>query len=137
MRLTVNGRVRRPLSPSMEDLRACPAVTTRVTTECAGNGRAPLSPRPVSRPPRLVEAVGTAEWTGVALRLLLEEAGAEADAVGVMFTEADHGLERGVEQDHLRGLSLRAALGEGPEVLVAHSMNGRPLPPSTAAPCGS
>jgi DMSO/TMAO reductase YedYZ molybdopterin-dependent catalytic subunit len=44
-RLTVNGRVRRPLSLSLEELRAHPCVTTRVTMECAGNGRALLTPR--------------------------------------------------------------------------------------------
>ncbi|WP_228453459.1 macrolide family glycosyltransferase, partial [Streptomyces alkaliterrae] len=41
-----------------------PTETLRVTMECAGNGRARLAPRPVSQP-WLVEAVGTAEWTGV------------------------------------------------------------------------
>jgi len=42
--------------------------------ECAGNGRARLEPRPVSQP-WLTEAVGCAEWTGVPLRALLDEAG--------------------------------------------------------------
>ncbi|MFG3512901.1 sulfite oxidase [Streptomyces bobili] len=132
-RLTVNGRVRRPLSLSLEELRAHPTVTTRVTMECAGNGRALLTPRPVSQP-WLVEAVGTAEWTGVPLRLLLTEAGVEPDAVDVVFTGADHGVERGVEQDYQRGLPLHVALGEEPEVLVAHAMNGAPLPPQHGSP---
>ncbi len=35
--------------------------------------------------PWLVEAVGTAEWTGVPLRLLLDEAGVGADAVEAAF----------------------------------------------------
>ena len=101
--------------------------------ECAGNGRALLSPRPVSQP-WLVEAVGTAEWTGVPLRLLLAEAGVEPDAVDVVFTGADHGVERGVEQDYQRGLPLDVALGEEPEVLVAYAMNGAPLPPQHGSP---
>ena len=41
-------------------------VTMPVTMECAGNGRARLEPHVVSQP-WLVEAVGTAEWTGVPL----------------------------------------------------------------------
>ncbi|MEU9573775.1 sulfite oxidase [Streptomyces massasporeus] len=132
-RLTVGGRVRHPLSLSPARLRTYPAVTTRVTLECAGNGRALLSPRPVSQP-WLVEAVGTAEWTGVPLRLLLREAGVEADAVDVVFTGADHGVERGVEQDYQRSLPLGVATGDDPEVLVAHAMNGAPLPPQHGSP---
>ncbi|MDV9193714.1 molybdopterin-dependent oxidoreductase, partial [Streptomyces sp. SR27] len=45
-RLTVGGRVLRPLTLDMDALRARPAVTRRVTLECAGNGRARLAPRP-------------------------------------------------------------------------------------------
>ncbi|GAA4932306.1 sulfite oxidase [Streptomyces coeruleoprunus] len=132
-RLTVGGRVRRPLRVTPADLAAFPAVTTRVTMECAGNGRALLTPRPVSQP-WLVEAVGTAEWTGVPLRVLLDEAGAAADAVDVVFTGADHGVERGVEQDYQRALPLDVALGRDPEVLVAYAMNGAPLPPQHGCP---
>src|SRR3954453_18862123 len=63
-RLSVRGE--RELSLSLADLRARPSVTHAVTLECAGNGRAELSPRPISQP-WLLEAVGTAEWTGVRL----------------------------------------------------------------------
>ena len=131
--LTVAGRVRRPLRLDPAGLRAFPEVTTRVTLECAGNGRALLTPRPVSQP-WLVEAVGTAEWTGVPLRLLLAEAGVEADAVDVVFTGADHGVERGVEQDYQRALPIDVATGTEPEVLVAYAMNGAPLPPQHGWP---
>ncbi|MER5449734.1 sulfite oxidase [Streptomyces sp. NPDC002764] len=132
-RLSVTGRVHRPLQLDLADLRAFPQVTTRVTLECAGNGRALLTPRPVSQP-WLVEAVGTAEWTGVPLRLLLAEAGVDADAVEVVFTGADHGVERGVEQDYQRSLPIDLATGTEPEVLVAHTMNGAPLPPQHGRP---
>ncbi|MFI1034703.1 sulfite oxidase [Streptomyces sp. NPDC020951] len=132
-RLTVSGRVRRALNLSLERLRTHTAVTTRVTMECAGNGRAFLSPRPVSQP-WLVEAVGTAEWTGVPLRVLLDEAGIASDAVDVVFTGADHGVERGVEQDYQRSLPLDVATGREPEVLVAYAMNGAPLPPQHGSP---
>ncbi|CAM5659654.1 sulfite oxidase [Streptomyces viridochromogenes] len=132
-RLAVDGRVRRPLSLAPADLAAFPAVTTRVTLECAGNGRALLEPRPVSQP-WLVEAVGTAEWTGVPLRLLLAEASVRAEAVDVVFTGADHGVERGVEQDYQRALPMEVATGRDPEVLVAYAMNGSPLPPQHGYP---
>ncbi|MFF3885945.1 sulfite oxidase [Streptomyces sp. NPDC001914] len=132
-RLVLGGRVRRPLLLGVDELKAYPAVRQRVTMECAGNGRALLTPRPVSQP-WLVEAVGTAEWTGVPLRLLLAEAGVEPDAVDVVFTGADHGVERGVEQDYQRALPLDVASGEEPEVLVAYAMNGAPLPPQHGHP---
>ncbi|MHC0431814.1 sulfite oxidase [Streptomyces sp. O3] len=132
-RLTVRGRVRTPLVLDLPTLRSFPARTQRVTMECAGNGRARLVPRPVSQP-WLVEAVGTAEWTGVPLRTLLADAGVAADAVEAVFTGADHGVERGVEQDYQRSLPLSVALGRDPEVLVAYAMNGRPLPPQHGHP---
>ncbi|MFJ9817773.1 sulfite oxidase [Streptomyces sp. NPDC101151] len=132
-RLTVIGRVRRVLCLSTAELRTYPAVTTRVTLECAGNGRALLSPRPVSQP-WLVGAVGTAEWTGVPLRLLLDEAGVGSDAVDVVFTGADHGVERGVEQDYERSLPIDVATCDDPEVLVAYAMDGAPLPPQHGRP---
>lgn len=132
-RLTVGGRVLRPLSLDLEGLRARPSVTRRVTLECAGNGRARLTPRPVSQP-WLVEAVGTADWTGVPLAALLAEAGAAEDAVEAVFTGADHGVERGVEQDYRRGLPLSVAADPARDVLVAYEMNGAPLPPQHGFP---
>ncbi|MFJ3990256.1 sulfite oxidase [Streptomyces sp. NPDC090032] len=128
--LTVDGLVRTPLALDMAALRSLPAVTRRVTLECAGNGRALLTPRPVSQP-WLVEAVGTADWTGVPLRVLLDEAGVAEDAAEAVFTGADHGVERGVEQDYRRSLPVAVAFGD---VLVAYGMNGAPLPPQHGYP---
>ncbi len=108
-------------------------MTARVTMECAGNGRARLEPRPVSQP-WLVEAVGTAEWTGVPLSALLAEAGVAAGASDVVFTGADHGVERGVEQDYQRGLPLAVATGDDAPAFVAYEMNGQPLPPQHGCP---
>jgi DMSO/TMAO reductase YedYZ molybdopterin-dependent catalytic subunit len=115
----------------MAALQAFPARTVRVTMECAGNGRARLNPRPVSQP-WLVEAVGTADWTGVPLHLVLDRAGIDPGAIEVVFTGADHGVERGVEQDYQRSLPLDEALAE--DVLLAYAMNGAPLPPQHGFP---
>jgi DMSO/TMAO reductase YedYZ molybdopterin-dependent catalytic subunit len=129
--LRIDGRVGTPLTLDLAALRARPRVTQRVTLECAGNGRALLEPRPVSQP-WLHEAVGTAEWTGTPLAPLLREAGLAGDAVDVVFTGADHGIERGVEQDYQRALPVAEALRD--EVLLAYEMNGVPLPPQHGAP---
>jgi DMSO/TMAO reductase YedYZ molybdopterin-dependent catalytic subunit len=124
-RLRIDGSVRRPVELDLATLRARPRRTVRVTLECAGNGRALLQPRPVSQP-WLTGAVGTADWTGTPLAPLLDEAGLDTDAVDVVFTGADHGIERGVEQDYQRALPLDAALDA--DVLLAYEMNGAPLP---------
>ena len=129
--LEIGGAVDRPLRLSLDELMRRPAVTSRVLLECAGNGRARYEPRPVSQP-WLLEAVGSAEWTGTPLAPLLQEAGTPADAVDVAFTGADHGMERGVEQDYARGLPLAEALR--PETLLVWGMNGAPLPPQHGAP---
>lgn len=130
-RLEIGGHVEDPVVLDLEALRARPRITTRVTIECAGNGRARLSPRPLSQP-WLVEAIGTAEWTGTPLAPLLASAGVRPGGVDVVFTGADHGIERGVEQDYERGLPLAEALAD--EVLLAYEMNGVPLPPQHGAP---
>jgi sulfane dehydrogenase subunit SoxC len=75
--------------------------------ECAGNGRALLDPRPASQP-WVLEAVGTGEWTGVELAHVLDAADVRADAVEVVFTGADRGLEGGVEQAYQRSVSLES-----------------------------
>jgi DMSO/TMAO reductase YedYZ molybdopterin-dependent catalytic subunit len=130
-RLRVDGQVRRPFDLDLAALRALPARTVRVTMECAGNGRARLEPRPISQP-WLVEAVGTAEWTGVPLRDVLADAGVDPSAVDVIFTGADHGVERGVEQDYQRSLPIAEAMRE--DVLLAYEMNGDTLPPQHGFP---
>ena len=130
-RLTVGGRTERALELSLEDLRARDAVTVPVTMECAGNGRARLEPRPVSQP-WLAEAIGTAEWTGTPLAPLLAEAGLLDDALEVVFTGLDRGVEGGVEQVYERSLTLADAQRD--DVLLAYAMGGAPLPPQHGFP---
>ena len=130
-RLEVNGLVRTPLSLSLDDLRARPAVELPVTMECAGNGRTLIEPHVASQP-WVLEAVGTARWRGVPLRLLLNEAGVEDAAVEAVFTGLDHGFEGEAEMAYERSLSLLDA--HRPEVLLAYEMNGAPLPPQHGFP---
>jgi DMSO/TMAO reductase YedYZ molybdopterin-dependent catalytic subunit len=130
-RLEVDGLVATPLSLSLEELRARPAVEVAVTMECAGNGRAFIEPHVVSQP-WLHEAVGTALWRGTPLRALLAEAGVDDDAVELVFTGLDHGLEGGIEQAYQRSLSIMDA--HRPEVLLAYEMNGEPLLPQHGHP---
>jgi sulfane dehydrogenase subunit SoxC len=130
-RLSVGGVVRRPLTLELDDLMSRPSVTATVTLECAGNGRALLSPRPISQP-WVMEAVGTARWTGTPLRPLLDEAGLGDGVVDVLFTGLDRGLDGGVEHDFERSLPLDETLRD--DVLLAYEVNGVPLPPQHGYP---
>jgi sulfane dehydrogenase subunit SoxC len=130
-RLEIGGRVRHPLSLSLEDVLARPRVTAPVTMECAGNGRALLEPRPISQP-WLLEAVGNAEWGGTPLGPLLAEAGLQDDAVNVVFTGLDRGVDGGIEQDYERALPVDEAMRD--EVFLAYEVNGQPLPPQHGYP---
>jgi sulfane dehydrogenase subunit SoxC len=130
-RLEVCGLVGRELTLGLADLMARPSVTRRVTMECAGNGRALMRPRPLSQP-WLVEAIGTAEWTGTPLRGLLEEADVQAGAVEAVFTGLDAGMEADAVQRYQRSLQIADALEEG--VLLAWAMNGELLPPQHGGP---
>jgi DMSO/TMAO reductase YedYZ molybdopterin-dependent catalytic subunit len=130
-RLSIGGQVDSELSLTLDELRALPAVTVPVTLECAGNGRAQLSPRPVSQP-WLNDAVGTAEWTGTPLAPLLRRAGVGEGAVEVLFTGLDRGVQGDVEHSYERSLPLDEALR--PEPMLAYAVNGRPLPPQHGFP---
>jgi sulfane dehydrogenase subunit SoxC len=127
-RLVVEGRGTR-VELSLDELQAMPAVTRRVTMECAGNGRAFLDPRPLSQP-WLLEAVGTGEWTGVALDDVLALAGLAADATELVFSGADRGFEQGVDQFYQRSLPVAATI----DALLAYGLNGAPLPPQHGFP---
>jgi sulfane dehydrogenase subunit SoxC len=127
--LEVGGAVEQPLTLSLDDLRTRERVAEPITFECAGNGRALLEPRPLSQP-WLTEAVGTAEWGGTLLRPLLDEARPSADAVEVLFSALDRGVEGGVQQTYERALPIAEAEG----ALLAYEMNGQPLLPQHGFP---
>ena len=130
-RLEIGGLVATKLSLSLDDLRAGPPVTAPVTLECAGNGRTLYDDRPISQP-WLLEAVGTASWTGTPLAPLLDEAGLHGDAVDVVFIGLDRGIEGGEERAYERALPVAEARRD--DVLLAYEMNGRPLLPQHGAP---
>ncbi|MDP3089338.1 MAG: molybdopterin-dependent oxidoreductase [Nitrospira sp.] len=102
--LVINGLVERPMTLTYDQLLAKPTISQIVTLECVGNTVAG-------------EFISTAEWEGVSLRALLEEAGVSARAYDVVFRAAD-GYSDGIRLD-------RAVAGD---VLIAHRMNGVPLP---------
>lgn len=129
--LQIGGAVQRSLELSLRALLRAPSITIPVTLECAGNGRSLLRPRPLSQP-WMLEGVGTAVWTGVPLAYLLTQAGVEDDAVEVLFSGADAGIQGGVAQQFARSLPISEALR--PDVVLAYRMNGADLPPQHGYP---
>lgn len=130
-RVEIGGLVGKPVSISLEDLKRRTSVTRRVTLECAGDGRALLEPRPISQP-WLTGAIGTAEWTGTPLRLLLEEARLADGVREIVFTGMDRGIEGGIEQDYQRALTVEEAMRD--DILLAWEMNGAPIEPQHGYP---
>src|SRR5919199_518574 len=63
---------------------------------------------------------------------ILEEAGVAEDAVEVVFTGLDRGVQGDVEQLYERSLPLAEAMRR--EVLLAYAVDGRPLPPQHGFP---
>jgi len=130
-RLEVEGLVERPLSLTLDDLRARPANEVAVTMECAGNGRVHIEPHVVSQP-WLYEAVGTARWRGVPVAALLEEGGIADGATEALFMGLDRGVEGGEEQSYARSLPIEQLLSG--DALLAYEVNGVSLPPQHGYP---
>jgi sulfite oxidase len=116
-RLEIDGEVERPLTIGIEDLRRFPQTKFVSVLECTGNGRGRFEPLggKAEGLPWGEGAVANAEWQGVPVRHLFEEAGVKANALQAECRGA--GLVRGVEVEKL--------LADG---LFATEMNGRPLP---------
>jgi DMSO/TMAO reductase YedYZ molybdopterin-dependent catalytic subunit len=104
-RLRIDGLVGRPVTVGYDELLAMPAIEQYVTLQCISN---------------LVggDLVGTAKWTGVPLRRVLERAGGVGPgAVRVVF----HAV--GGYSD-----SLPVAKALEPTTVVAYGMNDQSLP---------
>ena len=129
--LEIGGMVRNPAVLSVEDIMSRPSATLPITMECAGNGRALMEPRAISQP-WLLEAIGTAEWTGTPLAPIMEEAGIQDGAVELLFTGADEGVQGGELQRYQRSLTLEQAARD--EIMLAYAMNGAPLQPQHGYP---
>tara|TARA_B100001105_G_scaffold157653_1_gene126679 strand:+ start:261 stop:1424 length:1164 start_codon:yes stop_codon:yes gene_type:complete len=124
-RLQVTGLVERPITLTLDELKARPKVEPTTVFECSGNSRG------------LVHGmVGNATWAGAALMPLLAEVRPTADSREVYFWGADTGTEeiRGqeYEQNFARSMSLEHVNETGP--ILAYEMNGEPLPAAHGFP---
>lgn len=132
-RLSVEGCVRRPRQWTWQELNELPQRTVFATVECAGNGRSFLRPR-ADGVQWAAGAIGHAEWTGVPLREILDDAQLDAHAVEILCQGADQGTEPDhTETMHFeRSLPLEKALDA--DTLLALRMNGELLEPDHGFP---
>ncbi len=103
--LKVTGMVARPLKLGLQDLRAVPAATQIVTMECISNDVGG-------------DLMSTGRFTGVPLRDLLTMAEVRSGAGAVNFRARD---------GYTESLPLSVVM-DTPEIMVAHELNGSPLP---------
>ena len=119
-RLMIHGMVDRPLIFTMEELKRLPSVTRLHFIECAGN-------RSNRRQTTVQETHGMtscAEWTGVLLSTLLEEAGVQDGGTWI--------VAEGVEE--VKGASSLPMAKAMDDILVAYAMNGEALRPQQGFP---
>ena len=143
--LQVGGAVGNPITLTLADLRAMPAVHRAVTLECAGNGRLDTRPLPTGEPWGAY-AVSTARWTGVLLRDVLDRVEPAAEGVEVRFEGADHGAYHlkpvlpetsRTDLSFVRALPLAEVTDPATEILIAYEMNGNRSGPTTEPRSGS
>lgn len=109
-RLAVGGLVARPLSLSMEELRALPQRTQITRHDCVEGW----------------SAIG--QWTGPQLGALLDMAGLKMEAKYIVFRCAD---TLG-SSAYYESCDLDDAFH--PQTIIAHQLNGEPLPVKNGAP---
>jgi sulfane dehydrogenase subunit SoxC len=96
--LLVHGLVRRPLVFTMDALHRYPTVTRVYFLECTGNSLAGwTAPSPAGPLGRMHGLVSCAEWTGIPLSVLLDEAGVDPRARWILAEGIDaSGMSRSV-----------------------------------------
>ena len=89
-RLVIHGLVRQPLVFTLDSLSRYPLVSRMAFVECGGNSAPMFSNEPVQATAQALHGlVSCAEWTGVRLSTLLEEAGIDPRAKWLIAEGAD------------------------------------------------
>jgi len=89
-KLVIHGMVKQPLLFDLEALSRYPLVTRMSFVECSGNSGAMFSNEPIQATAGALHGlVSNAEWTGVPLSILLDEAGIDPKAKWLIAEGAD------------------------------------------------
>jgi sulfane dehydrogenase subunit SoxC len=124
-RLVIHGLVKRPLVFTLDALARYP-MTTRVTfLECGGNSAPLFSPEPLQANVQALHGLAScAEWTGVRLSTLLDEASIDPKAKWF--------IAEGADAPHLaRSVPLKKGLDDA---MIALYQNGERLMPANGYP---
>jgi sulfane dehydrogenase subunit SoxC len=122
--LLVHGLVGRPMVFTLASLRRLPSVSRICFIECSGNSGREQEGRPGPDPQKSHGLVSCSEWTGVPLKVLLEEAGVGPSARWVIAEGAD-------ACRMARSIPLEKAFDD---VLVAYGQNGEAVRPEQGYP---
>jgi sulfane dehydrogenase subunit SoxC len=88
--LIIHGMVKQPLEFTVDALLRYPMVTRKHFVECGGNSAPMFSPEPIQATVQALHGLSScAEWTGVPLSTLLDEAGVDPKAVWLIAEGAD------------------------------------------------
>jgi len=126
--LTIDGEsVKSKKSYTIQELKSkFRKHTYQLTLECGGNGRSEFDP-PAKGNQWTIGAVSCAEWSGIRLRDVLDDAGIKDDAVYIGYHSADMHLSRNPDKEPIsRGAPMAKALQD--ETLLAFEMNGEDIP---------
>jgi len=124
-KLVIHGMVRQPLEFTLESLSRYPLVTRMAFIECAGNSAPMFAKEPLQTTVQMLHGlVSNAEWTGVPLSTLLDEAGIDPTAKWLVAEGAD-------AQFLDRSVPVKKAYDDA---LVAIYQNGEHLMPGNGYP---
>jgi sulfane dehydrogenase subunit SoxC len=125
-RFLIHGLVKRPLVFTLEALARYPMTSRIAFLECAGNGQLLFAKEPAAAGVQALQGlVSCAEWTGVSLALLLDEAGVDPKAQWLLAEGADAaGMSRSVPLAKARDDALIALYQNGERIRPA---NGYPM----------
>jgi sulfane dehydrogenase subunit SoxC len=125
-RLLIHGLVKRPLVFTLEALARYPMETRIAFIECGGNGGALYQKEPAQLGLQAIHGlVSCAEWTGIRLAVLLEEAGVDPQAQWLLAEGADAaGMSRSIPMAKARDDAMIALYQNGERVRPS---NGYPL----------
>ena len=129
--LSLSGLFQQHATLSIAALQHYPVHHEVVTLECAGNGRACMTPRWPSQPWHY-GAVGTARWTGVRLTDVLKDHPVAGGCEELVFSGVDRGADGGQVHHFERSLTLQQI--DTLEVMLVWAMNGQPLLPQHGFP---
>lgn len=122
--LVIHGLVKRPLKFSMSDLMRYPSVSKFYFMECSGNGLTDWN-KPASKTVQQSHGLlSCAQWTGVPLAWLLDEAGLKAEATWLLAEGADGSA-------HIRSIPIAKAMDDA---LLVFAQNGEMLRPENGYP---